>query len=197
MNTQHNVSPDNNTLNYTNGSGNQTFVVPAGQYNTAELNTALTAGIADLTFSYVSDHLKSIQVVNSGAASITLNVISPLSPLVGLTADLVIAAGATVRMQNGPDTSGLKIVYLKSNTVSTGNSITSHATAMTNIIAVIPIKVGEGQHNHSESKLTISDQVSYQTPFSFDHPSFELLDENFNRCRLRRDVHLYFRVFYT
>lgn len=158
-NTQYNVNSNNNTWLFPNtATGGSQYLVPIGQYTLSTLIAALQGLVTGLTITQDPINLKLLFSMSSGTFDIIADrITNPLGYfLLGCRTE-VLSTGAPTLMSTLPDLSGLKTVYLISNTLAPFGCMCTSERMMKSIFCSIPIKVpfGEIESHEEESAMTL------------------------------------------
>ena len=117
----------NNVLTYTDIVTPLTFTITPAQYNIDQFITALIAGFLSngVVVLITQDDLTQ-KLIFTFTNNTTLNVISLMAPVLGITANLICLAGVPISPQFPPDLSGINAVNIHSSALAEGHGIDSN-----------------------------------------------------------------------
>jgi hypothetical protein len=187
-NSQYNINANNNTIFYDyNGAGIASVQIPIGQYNLNDFMTALdlafvTAGIALVT---TQDPLTLKLILTFPNPTILYDSFAGTTINEVLGYEFTTANLAVQNMPNLPDLSGLQKVFIKSNTLSNGVSMSNSEKKHVNVFTEVDIAVGFGAIEHRVlDTLDTSDEITNSQPKNISSIDIQLLDQNFNQVDL-------------
>jgi hypothetical protein len=184
----YNVNSYNNVLFYDAGLS---VTVPQAQYTVTEFMDELIVQFAAeapaITMTYTID-LATSKIEMTFTAPIILQGSSAgttMACLIGLDGSADTASLAVQTMPNHYDFSGLKKVYIGSNTLTTGTSMSSSSKEHYKIFTEIPIIVPYGQsEKRTLTDLHTIDQVTHSVPFNISNIDITLYDQDLNVAEL-------------
>jgi hypothetical protein len=191
-NTSYNINSTNNQLRWVYNSSNKLSTLPIGQYNLAELASALQTAfiVYDAGATVTINPLTQKLVYHfSLPAQILINSDSSLSYLIGFNlASGVLAfpatAGANFTAPTLPNLAGIRNFFICSRTLAQGfNSVLQNGTNLPMILAM-PNTVPFGSLNHYQSNDILLDVKSYKQLQNVQYIDIQILDENNNIVNL-------------
>lgn len=188
-NTQYNINSNNNTLYYNyNGTGVTSISIAVGQYDITSFMTALDAAIvaAGDVCTTTQDPTTQKLTLTWGANTIMYGrVDQPTTMDRVLGFEFTTANAAAQAMPYLPDLSGLKKVYVKSNKLSNGVSMSTSEEKHYNVFTEIDIDVPFGGIAHRVlNDMDTSDSVTNAQPKNISSIDVQLLDENLQEVDL-------------
>lgn len=198
-NTQYNINANNNQLTYDAGAGDKTITIPVGQYTVTELLDEMIVQFAAeapaITMTYVVNSVtKKIQLTFGGTT--ILRASSIIAKIIGMgDAD---TANLTVHnLPNMYNLSGLQKVYIGSNTIAKGTTMSSSDKSHISVFTEIPITVDFGEIQHRVlSDLHSIDEVTHSVPFNISDVDITLYDQDLNVVDLNGlDYQIVLKVF--
>lgn len=202
-NKQYNVNSTNNVLRYNlNGAGVASLTVPVGQYTTTTLMAYLQANIAGTTWTQdATTQIINIATTNTlDIESETSDVLSTLSPVLGINTALTIGGASNDDAEDIPDLNGTDLFLIESQTLAGNNMVSSLpnlAPMNKNVIAVVPVDVffGSNQVWSDQGNLEQS-RVTYSQPKNITNIDIKITDQNHNSLNLMSPCTLIFRVYF-
>lgn len=180
-NTYYNVNSNNNTWLFNNTlNGTSTFTIPVGQYTTSTLITELQSQVPGLTVTQ-STLTEKLSFNIAGTYDFTsLADGNLMAPLLGIENTQNGLAGTTVA-DNMPDLTGLRHVYLFSNTL-TDDVMHRAGKVRQNVFATIPITVpfGNSQVHEEAGGSDTHDDHRYIRTRDISNIDMKLLDSDDN-----------------
>ena len=168
VNSFYNIEYYNNTFYYDTGAGEQSFVLPRGQYNLSTLISAITAKLATamITATITLDALTQRLVWNVNVPMAFYQYrsngeVNPLHDVLGIFGE---SSGLVTNYTSTgiPDLCGVKSVYIISPELASGSCITSQ-TKTKSVLAVVPVEAGFGEVVYSKNSDNESDVHVYDT----------------------------------
>ena len=186
-NTSYNVNEFNNELVYNAGPGDETIIITPGQHSLTdlldELVTAFAAEAVPQTMTY-SVNTRTSRITMTFTNALVLKSGdngSTMMTLLGGSKDTDTASQVSHLMPLTFDLTGLKKVYIGSNTLTTGTSMSSSNKQHKKIFTSIPITVPYGSiEKRTLSEYHTSDQITHSVPFNISTIDITLYDENLN-----------------
>lgn len=150
------------TFTFNNGT-DQTITVAAGNYNIAQLITAITAdalAVAEGLAITVNSFTGKLQFTSTNALTyLSAASGNNMARLLGISADS--SAVTSFDAQNLPNLSGHPNIYIASKALSDGSHLVSPSLGSLSVFAVIPINVPFGSTIQYESFQEHLDEINY------------------------------------
>jgi hypothetical protein len=195
LNSQYNITINNNVFEYTVDATLYRVIVPPGQYTYTDLEQYFIVSVPTITISLIPITNK-IQFVTTGAALTIHASSSTIRRVLGISTEDIVSATNTIVADMIPDLSGLSMIHVSSQELAHNNSIVSD-NSHGSIISSIPIMAGGfGLPIVYESNTDDqSDNLSFKTPQNLNRLTIQLLDHNHELARLQTPVMLIFKIF--
>ena len=201
-NTQYNINSNNNTFFFANSQTSQVaYVIPVGQYTT----TSLMAAVVSVVSAVISGSITLVQssltnkitlAINSGTFNMTPGSHFQINLVLGFKSGSFSSVSSLVA-DSLPNLSGLKSVYIASQTLSNHSAMICSEQLKQNVFCNVPITVPFGSTMSFEEDEQTSDFVVFHSRKNISMIEIKLLDEDNNVVDLNGlDWSLVFRVYH-
>ena len=201
-NSQYNVNSNTNTFFFANSQTSQVaYTIPIGQYTT----TTLMAAVVSVVSAVISGSITLVQsaltnkitlAINSGTFNMTPGSHFQINLILGFKSGSFSSVSSLVA-DSLPNLSGLKSVYIASQTLSNHSAMICSEQLKQNVFCNVPITVPFGAIMSFEEDENSSDFVVFHSRKNVSTIDIKLLDENNNTVDLNGlDWSLVFRVYH-